>query len=171
MKKFIATLLLVVTITTVTSTKKADAIIGLIFQNRVFNVIGALGAINGGISYGIGYGNIGISIGFGLTYGLLLSGIGLIILDDGQVADIEFKEIPENSTEVLKQFTSNEIAIYNSEVELLNAVRQTIISETASSDNTEESEKLWLEYSDSLSPETFEIAKAQAEAFLKKLKK
>lgn len=179
MKKFITMLMLVSFVSTTTFTPKAEALIGLMFKAKSMKAIGGIGALGGAVITGGSLiaiktaNNLATAIlAATVSYaGLILAGVGLIILDDGQVADIEFRAISDEHAKSLTNFTESEIAIYNSEVEELNAIRQTVVAESEVSEDTKDAEKLWLEYSDALSPETFEIAKYQAKMFIEKLGK
>jgi len=176
MKKIVTSLVLVLTITTSTLySPKADALVGLIFKSKVVKVIGAVGGIGGGVlaTGGLITGLVSSSAGWGaifaIVYGTAIGGLGLVILDDNELADIEFREIDLQDTEDYIGFTAEEVEIYNSEIELLNSVRQTIVSEVSVSENTEDAEVLWNEYAEVLNPVTFEIAKAKARAFVEAL--
>ena len=76
----------------------------------------------------------------------------------------------DDSTEYVG-FTKEEALVYNSEVGLLNSVRQTIVSEVSDVADTDDAEALWEIYSQNLSPATYEIAKAKAKAFIVNFKK
>ncbi len=156
---------------------KADALIGVIFKNRIVKTIGGIGAIGGGTlglyGAGIAYSStatLGSAIAGAvfIAYGIVLGGIGVIILDD-KVSDIEFKKFDLDRPDLFGNFTLEEIQIYNSEIEQLNAIRQTISAEVSETEDTKDAEDLWNHYAPSLHPTTFEIAKAQAKEFVESL--
>jgi len=177
MNKTLTSFILLLTITTSSLySPRADALVGWIFKSKVVKVIGGVGAIGGGVmTTGALVTAVVSSTGGGLgallvfVYGSAITGLGLIILDDNELADIEFRKIELQNTEDYLGFSAKDVAIYNSEIELLNAVRQTIVSEVSESESTEDAEALWLEYADVLNPVTFEIAKAKAKAFVEAL--
>lgn len=181
MRKSLFSLMLVgvLTITTLYS-PKSEALVGVIFKKKVVKVIGGIGAIGGTT---IGVSGLAMATGSSATlgsaivgaifiaYGIAIGGVGLIILDDGTLADIEFTKIDVNNSEqyINLGLTKSQVEVYNSELEMLNSIRQTIISEVDESDNTDQAEKLWLQYADNISAETFEVAKAQAKLFVEAL--
>ncbi len=156
---------------------RSEALIGLIFKSRIVKTIGGIGAIGGGAVTGIGLisagsaGNVGsLIVGAGLAYwGLILGGIGIIILDENKVADIEFRSIDVARPQDYVGFSRSDVEIYNSEVELLNAVRQRIMKEVGEEGDTADAERLWMKYEHYMSPETFAIAKAKAKKFVEAL--
>lgn len=153
---------------------KAEALVGAIFAHRTVKTVGAVGAIGGGVITGTGIIGAMVTSGTWNALGWMvvalggagIAGIGLIILDDDSVLDIEFKPIDLNQQELF--VTKEEIAIYNSEIDLLNMIRKTIISETDEEENTDDAEVRWLEYSDYLHPATFRVAQEVGKAFLAK---
>lgn len=173
MRKSISTLLLVAVLSVTTMySPKADALVGMVFKNKIIKTIGGIGALGGGAVAGtslvVGAGSSwGALVAF--VYGSAFGIIGLVILDDNTLADIEFRAIDESNPEAYQGFTLAEAQTYNNELELLNTIRQTIISEVSDNDSTEEAEQLWLEYSEALSPATFEIAQEKAKVFLQAL--
>ena len=162
--------MLTVLITTTLYSPKSEALVGLIFKNKIVKTIGAVGSIGGGtvavgaMIFADSWTGLMIFVG-----GVFTGGLGLVILDDNELADIEFRKISIEDPASYKGFTVADVETYNSEIELLNSIRQTIVSEVSDSDNTEDAEMLWLEYSESLSPATFNIAKAKAREFVEAL--
>ncbi len=99
---------------------------------------------------------------------LVLSIIGIVILDDDSAANLEFSAISEDS----KAYSLEAIRAYNDELPLINSVRETILSEIKdNSFDAKLSKKLWLEYSKYVSEDTFHIARDQAEKFIKEFHK
>jgi hypothetical protein len=178
MKNTFLTLMLTAAIfTTSTYSQSANALVGVIFKNKMVKTIGSIGAIGGGGLAGVSYAVALTTSSFGTAFtgalftalGVVAGGVGLILLDDNEIADIEFRKINIANEEEYAGFDIKEVLIYNSEVDLLNSVRQTILSEITDSDDTTEAELLWEEYSSSLSPETYEIAQAKAKVFVDNL--
>lgn len=159
-------------------TPKADALVGLIFKSRAAKTVGGIAALSGvtgaGVSLAVGVAGQNLATAvvaiLGVYAGGILAGIGLVILDDNTIADIEFKSLNLSDKIQFRGFSVEEAQIYNSELSLLNSIRKTISIEVSDSEDTADAEALWLEYSDYLSPATFEIAKVQAAQFFKALK-
>lgn len=156
---------------------KSEALIGVIFKSRTVKTIGGIGALGGGVVTGYGWLVAGSATELGglfggaiiMSWGVVLAGLGIVILDDNRVADIEFRPIDLSDAANYEGFTRFDAEIYNSEIELLNAVRQRIVRESGNDSNTVKAEKLWLKYEKYLSPETFAIAKAKAKVFVEAL--
>lgn len=173
-KMSIATLLLMGVINLGFS-QNSNALIGLAFKSTPVKVIGAVGAIGGGGLAAYGYATAAtvgtLSSVFGgliLTgYGAIIAGIGLVVLDDHQIVDIGFQPIDPNKPEYYKGFTKNQVEQYNSELDQLNSIRQTIISESNSEPDTKDAEVLWKEYSQYISNDTFKLAQKNAGDFLR----
>lgn len=179
MQKVISTIMLTVVLAVTTfHSPRSEALVGLIFKKKIVKVIGGIGAL-GGATLGVSglavatssTATLGSAIGGAIliVYGIALGGIGLIILDDDTLADVEFRKISLDNPVDYEGFSAAEVEIYNSEIDLLNSIRQSIIAEVDESEDTAGAEKLWLQYADNLSPETFEIAKAQAKKFVEAL--
>jgi len=159
---------------------RSEALVGLIFKNRTIKVIGGLGAL-GGATFGltsyaaaVSATTLGSMITLSLftAWGIALGGFGVILLDDqNTVADIEFETINIDQPDQYLGFTRDEAEIYNQELPMLNAIRQTIASEVNSNEDTSDSEALWLKYSKALNPATFSIAKVKAKAFVESFAK
>lgn len=169
--------------------QRADAAIGYLFKSKTLKSFGAISAKRIGkyglTTFGIGAAgaiaagavhNEGIfyfSAIYGLINGyvaLLGVGLGLIILDDNTVAGIDYLPIKNDSREALK-YTSEEVETYNSELDELNAIKDTLSEDLHNvEDYKEYGSKIWEEYSQVLSTATVEIAEDQALEFMKKLK-
>lgn len=156
---------------------RSEALIGLIFKNRTVKTIGGIGALAGGAVTGYGFLVAGGASNLGgvfagavvASWGVALAGIGVIILDDKRVADIEFRTIDLSNVRDYSGFSRSDVEIYNSEIEILNAIRQRIVKEVGEDGDTADAEKLWLKYESYMSPETFAIAKAKAKTFVEAL--
>lgn len=169
--------------------KSANAATGLLFRSQTLKSFGAITAkrsgrfglrtvgvaavgVTGAIlfkSEGIFY----ISAFFGIINGyasLLGMGLGLIILDDHTVTGIDYLAISEKNP-LSRNYTQEEIATYNSELEELNAIKDTLAEELQEiKDYQSYGAKLWENYSEVLSPATVKIAEDQAYDFVKNLK-
>ena len=140
--------------------------------------IGGLGALGGATFGAVSYAgaiattDLGTMITLSLftAWGITLGGVGIILLDDkNTIADIEFTSLNLDAPETYSGFSKGEAETYNADLPLLNAIRQTIASEVNNSGNTQDAELLWKEYSSSLHPVTFEIAKSKAKVFVESL--
>ena len=177
-KKITATTAILMGLMNIGFAQDSNALIGLAFKSTPVKVIGAVGAIGGGGLAVYGYATaatIGtLSGAFGgliLTgYGAIIAGIGLVILDEKQIADIEFKAIDVSRPDLYFGFTKDQVDTYNSELERLNSIRQTIISESNKEPDTKDAEELWKKYSVYISRDTFAIAQKNAEGFLKAIR-
>jgi hypothetical protein len=170
-------LALVLFISTSFVAPKAEAVVGLIIKNRITTVIGGIGTAGGLVvtTMGVvtyatavttGWAALGTAIAAAAItgYGIIIAGIGLVILDDKEtVADFEFVKLSQKEA---PQFDAADIATYNSELAELNAIRKTMQVEIKADQTVEDAKKLWLNYSQYLSPETKEIAEAQAAYFM-----
>jgi hypothetical protein len=158
---------------------KSHAVTGLLVKKKVVKVIGGIGMAGGGVLTGMGLAIAGsnasgwaavgaaIAAGVYLGYGIILGGIGLIILDDKQtVADVEFAKLAGTNAAGMDAYA---VAVYNSELEELNAVRKTIQAELDPENSMEKARDLWNQYSGYLSPETKALAEAQATHFMKQM--
>lgn len=163
----------------VLTTPKADAAIGVIFKKKVLRTVGGIGigtgvgAFTGGLLLAE-LGVVSFSLGGGiiLTLSSILSaGLGLIVLDDKTVIDLEFHQIDLLDTKAREKFSLAEIQMYNAELEELNAIRKTIQEEVGSSGTLKKANKLWNEYKEMLHPSTSKVAQAMALNFVTKLKK
>lgn len=179
MKKTLCTLVLSLSLlSSALYTPKADALVGVIFKYKTVKTIGGIGALVGGVgaTAGLIFASTTTSLSAALggiiimVYGGALAGIGLIVLDDNSIADIEFQSLDLNNKAEFEGFSVEQAAIYNAELSLLNAIRKTIMSEVEETENTADAEELWLDYASNLSPETFEIAKHKAAQFLRSLR-
>jgi hypothetical protein len=152
---------------------RADATVGLIFKSPMAKTIGGIGAKSGVVLSGASYlvyitaNNLGVVIAsaLGVAAGLGVGALGLIILDDKTVADMEFMALPI----INGARDAEKIEIYNSELSELNAVRKTIQFEIQNSEDQELPRRLWEEYRLNLSPETVEVAEEQAANFMREL--
>jgi hypothetical protein len=157
---------------------RSEAIVGLVFKNRIIKTMGGLGAMGGGTLAAVAYtgaivstdiGTI-ISLSLFTAWGIALGGLGIVLLEDQEtVADIEFKSLNLNQPNQYIGFSRDDAMIYNQELSMLNAIRQTIASQVSPDGNTQDAEELWKKYSTSLSPQTFAIAQFKARVFLESL--
>lgn len=170
MKRSLLSLCMVLAVAFAFKPTTSHALVGVIFANKTIKTIGAVGALTGGAVVG---GTLVVALSNSATLatlsiaflGIATGGLGLIVLDDNTLLDIEFKELDNNQNELA--VTKSEIEIYNSELALLNMIRKTIISETNNDESTDDAEKRWLEYSEYLHPATFKVAQQISLNFLK----
>jgi hypothetical protein len=151
--------------------QKSDAAVALIIKNKTALTIGAIGlGINGG-AYGLAAlgafsFNLGSAIAFAVSV-VTFGGISLLVLDDKTVADMEFSEMNLDN----KNFSIDEIQMYNAELEELNAIRKTMQEEIADKGTLEQANNLWEEYKEMLHPSTVKIAENMATGFANKLER
>lgn len=161
------------------TTQNAHALAGFIFKSKVVKVIGGIGAGAGATLFTAGFvaGTTAVSLGkliwsvFAMVYGPAIAGVGLIILDDNTVVDLEFQAINDQS-EDFADYSTLEIETYNAELEELNAIRKTIQLEVSDESKTiDDAAKLWENYSEVLSPATIKIAERKAATFIDEINK
>ena len=176
-KRWVAVFVLLFTVSQFVA-PRSEALIGLVFKNRSVKTIGGLGAMGGGSLAVVAYAgamastDLGTIISFSLftAWGIVLGGLGVILLDDQDtVADIEFKALDLDQPQDYLGFSRDEALIYNQELPMLNAIRQTIESQVNGEGDTQDAEVLWLNYSSSLHPISFAIAQFKARAFVESL--
>jgi hypothetical protein len=173
-KKIITAAAVIMAIMSTGFAKDSHALIGLAFKSKPVKVVGAVGA-----GVGLGMGLIGFSTAATTTslgafivgatfmyYGLIVAGVGLVILDEKNISDIEFKAIDPNRPEYYLGFTREQVETYNSELAQLNSIRQTMIAESNDTADTSDAEALWKIYSGYLNPNTVKIAEQNAANFL-----
>jgi hypothetical protein len=163
-----------ITITTLTYSSNSHAIVGLIAKSKTVKTIGGIGAAGGAGFFGYGLlvakgivvpagSALGVAL-VTLSMGIMLGGIGLLVLDEKVAVDFEFTTLDSKS---VTGVTDYEIAIFNQELEMLNAVNRTIQAELTEEDGPEMAQALWEDYKLSLSPETAKVAEAAAAMFMK----
>lgn len=155
----------------------AQALVGLSFRKQSLKTVGIIASGGGSavfVSSAVAAINAApyttsLSIALsGLIVGPLISTIGLIVLDDNTI-QIEFKPI-SNDSHLYSEFHSKQIEIFNNEIDELNAIFNTIQNEIKDiQDYKSLGNVLWNEYSSALSPETINIAQAQAFSFIRYL--
>lgn len=171
MKKLLLIMMSVTLFITAVYTPKSNAAIGLIAKAKVIKTVGGITAATGG---GIGVGSIifaritgnlgGVILGsLGLYVAAFTAGIGLVILDDKTIAELSFDKVYIGDFENL---TEHELMIYNSEIQMLNSIKETIASELPDNTTIEESGRAWEAYSGMLSSETMKVAAKVSKRFL-----
>jgi hypothetical protein len=148
---------------------KAEAAVGLLLSSRSASVIGGLtagsGTVVAGVSYGVAATAVTIETGIAavvfFTMGIAAAVIGLVLLDEKEVAQFKFMELNNDEG-------NHAIAVYNSEVDLLNAVRERIEIEYDANPKVD-TKSLWAEYGQFLSAETMTVAQSLANGFVLKL--
>jgi len=149
---------------------KADAVVALIIKNKTAATVGGIAT---GTSAAVFFGGVGLANAGVVTFNLasavlftmgtaFVGALGLIILDDKTVVDIEFQPIDYLDTETVAGLSLDEIQMYNAEIDELNAVRKTIQSEMSDSSTVKDANKLWNSFKDILHPATVKIAEMKA---------
>ena len=162
------------------TSRKSEALVGYAFKSKVVRTIGGIGIGAGATTFGIGL--IIATVGSGwsalgwafitLIYGPVIAALGLIVLDDNTVVDLEYQPIDLLDTKAHSDFSLETIQMYNAEVEELNAIRKTVQNELVEKSNDPEAaKKLWDDYSQSLHPFTVQVAEKKAAEFILELRK
>lgn len=155
--------------------QKSEAAVGLIAAPAVIVVGGVVAAVGGVLTIDAfaegpictapGFDGI-LSCLFTGVVGLSLAGVGLLILDGEQ--ELAFAEA-NSSMKHLKGVSAEEIAVYNSELDQLNAINAEITAEVKA-DKSVDAKARWSEMSSLVSPETMKIAALNGEALLKSIR-
>jgi hypothetical protein len=154
--------------------QKSEAVVGLLIRNRTTAVVGGLTAGSGIIFSSIIYGAAVSSGATGLaalqvaiyatifvSLGWTAAVLGIVVLDDKSVNDFKFLPLDNRDNH-------DAINVYNSEIDQLNAIKERIEYEYDQNPKID-TKSLWNEYAQSLSPETFSVAQAIADGFVKQL--
>lgn len=163
MKKLMNSLVLSLALLVV-STQKSHAVVGLLLGNPIVSAVGGLATLGGYAVTTHNSGDIASNLRHGF-FGLIVAVVGITLLGETQKAEIEFTAIQDSS-----KFTAEELAVYNSELEELNAINQTIAAEATAHPKTVDVEALWNEYGAVLSPETLKVASYTSYKLIKALK-
>lgn len=93
--------------------------------------------------------------------GLGVAAVGLLVLDQDGSKDVQFQALSSESAQRLG-LSANSIETYNSELDELNAIKNSISAELSltESPSLEKSATLWSEYQGRLSAETMQVVKA-----------
>ena len=142
------------------NTPKAEAVVAIAIKNRTVRTVGGVVTAAGvsGVTISAIVANV---TGSYSAIGLMILSVpvaivGLVILDEKN-ADLKFSQLPLNKARVLA-VSPEDIAIYNTEVEELNVVKETIESRVSDKSTEADIDYLWSEYKDTLSPETLKVA-------------
>ena len=142
------------------NTPKAEAVVAIAIKNRTVRTVGGVVTAAGvsGVTISAIVANV---TGSYSAIGLMILSVpvaivGLVILDEKN-ADLKFSQLPLNKARVLA-VSPEDIAIYNTEVEELNVVKETIESRVSAKSTEADIDYLWSEYKDTLSPETLKVA-------------
>lgn len=146
--------------------QRADALVGALVKSPTTKSIG--GVMTAG---GVGFALIGgrmasdgwVALG-NFVGGMMVAGLGLIVLDETQEAEFQFTPIAST----VPGFDATEIASYNAEVDELNAIHQTVVSELQRSRKAD-AKLLWRDYAQTLSPETLRVAASIGQSFMERL--
>jgi hypothetical protein len=174
MKKFFASFAVTITLL-FAPIQKADAAVGIVATPAVLVVGGVVAAV-GGVGLIDTLTDVGLICklpGFDgffscfgeFVVGAALSVAGLVILDGQQT--LAFEEVSP-SMKHLSGVSAEEIAVYNSELDQLNAINAQITAEVSANKNLDASAR-WSEMSDLLAPATMKIAALNGQALLKSL--
>ncbi len=172
--KFISSLAIALTLV-FAPVQKSEAAVGLVAAPAVIVVGGVVAAVGGVLTIdAFAAGPICTAPGFDGVLSCLFTGIigmsvgavGLLILDGEQ--ELAFSEA-RSSMKHLKGVSAEEIAVYNSELDQLNAINSEITAEVKA-DKSVDAKARWMEMSEHLSPETMKIAALNGKALLKSLK-
>ena len=159
---------------------RSEAIVGLIFKNRIVKTIGGATALGGGALVGVYYAIAGCGAAcsgswpifftafFSLYFGVVMAGFGILVLDDGTLMEIEFSPMDSSNQENLQKFSQEEIETFNEELPLLNSIRQTVLAQVNNEADTKDAEKLWLDNAHYLSSATKKVASTLAKEFVTK---
>ena len=182
MGKFKTTILsLMIAFSAIFYAPKADAVVGLILKNKTTLIlsgvsaglsgVGAILAATGGSAVASG-GVLFISaipiigaLGFAV-----FGALGIILLDDKTVAEMSYATIDLSDPDSYQGLSKEEVQIYNSEIEELNAIYKTIGAEINSESTVEDVAALWESYREFLSPATVKVAQLKAYTAFKNIK-
>lgn len=161
MTRFIS-LLLVFFFTFVSLTQKSEALVGIVIKSRTTKTIGGVITAVSGVTAltTIAIVNSGATF-YWSAIGLVLFSIpgvaiGLVVLDEKN-GELHFSELdPEKAS--LLTVSSDELNIYNSEVEELNVIKEEIESRVTNELTDAEVGALWIDFGKGLSPETMKVA-------------
>jgi hypothetical protein len=155
---------------------KAQAAVGLIIKHQTATTIGGISAAGsaGVLGGALILGELGV-VNFTLGGAIILAvgtafvaAVGLIILDDKTVADMNFVEISDKNN--IGEFSDEAMNTYNEELAQLNAIRKTIQNEMNEKSTVEEARNKWNDYKGYLSQSTVEIAEFMAKNLTKDFK-
>lgn len=152
----------------------SQALVGYFIKKSSLKTIGAIAAGSGSATFlsTLAYATFATTsqasfspIILGAVISPIISGIGLIILEDSHISTLEFKNIQSSHL-----FNSQEVEIYNNEIDELNAIVKTMQYEY-DSDNKADLKKLWKSYCEVLDPVTVKIATYQSSKLIERLNK
>jgi predicted tellurium resistance membrane protein TerC len=157
MKNFILSLTLILTLTISLAPKRADAIVGLATGAAPVAVTGLVIALGGRLMiYSAANGHMDefSSLAYALIglYGIF---VGTVVLDENNLS-VEFSKVNPETTSKLG-LSSDEVEIFNSEIDELNLMANEISSRAKT---VNEAASLWDEVRVDFSPETFSVLKA-----------
>ena len=161
---------------TLITAQNSHALVSHYLKVKSLRTFGVIASGTGTITYGTAitisgvYGAPSVVVASQMFIPLVIApivvGLGLVLLDDQTVTSIDFLPI---SKDHFSNYSTTEIAIYNSELDELNAIKDTIELEIIEKDNRF-AEELWENYSQILHPETIKIAQDQALRLVKHIK-
>ncbi len=161
MTRFI-TLLLVFFFTFISLTQKSEALVGVLIKSRTTKTIGGVITAVSGVTAltTIAIVNSGATF-YSAAIGLVIFSIpgvaiGLVVLDEKN-GELHFSELDPGKASLLT-VSSEELSIYNSEVEELNVIKEEIESRVTNELTDAEVGALWVDFAKGLSPETLKVA-------------
>lgn len=173
MKAFVFALLISLT---AFHTTPSQALVGVALQKKSIKAIGGIAAAGGGTLavMGIVAGKSASGLAAAATAMFTGAGFlgflgGLVILEGDRAGELSFSQITNETRDNYPELSDGEIEQFNQQVDLkkLNAISQTITMELAQveKDEVEAAKELWLQYSQSLHPNTAKVATVIAYRF------
>lgn len=142
--------------------QKSHAIVGIAIKDKTTRTIGGIITAVSGVT-AIGTITALSVTGTYFTGALTLilfsipgAAIGLVVLDEKN-ADLKFRPLTEDKA-LLLGISNDDLEIFNSEVDELNAIKAEVESQVTDKLSDEEIALMWSDYAQSLSPETMTVA-------------
>lgn len=157
MKAITSFLALVLTVTTLTYSRPAKAIVGCITGNPT-TLLGGLALVGvGGIGMGINLSTDAFDDVPG-SVGALFIIAGLIVLDAGAEQELSFTDLDQKAARRLK-VTEADRNVYNAELDMANFVMGQVNSEleVIKKPTKQDARRIWTSYQDLVSPATFSV--------------
>ncbi len=178
MKNKICALVLAISLTlSVLAPRRSEALVGAVIAAPVVVTVGAVTACTGGGVIGASFvvdlltRDSGRVMPFLTVFlvGAAILGLGLVVLDD-QSHSVQFAPLDQGQIEKLGITTEQALA-YNSELDEINVIKQTIETEVAKSANpsVEQAHARWVELGAGISPNAFAALEKVSAEFVKNL--
>jgi hypothetical protein len=169
MKRIFLSFLIALTLITGMNQKPAEAAVGIATGGIALPIIGGIYIAAFGTILGFEadrFTHLGPSDRLGsyrrssliadMTLSSIFVALGIILLDDQ--GNFEFAKLDAASAQKLK-VNSQELAIYNSEVQELNSISENVAQELQGSTDVQKSKAIWESYENAVSPETLVVAR------------